>query len=356
MIRDRLVKLRGGMAADGLDGLLVTDRINIRYLTGFTGSYAVLLITGDTAFLLTDSRFVEQASAESPGFAIETIEDGWVSSAADLIRRLDVRRVGFEGAALSYADWRSLSEGLPGGELLSADDLIGPLRMVKEECEIALIREAAGIADLTFEYIAGVLKPGLREREVALEIECFMRKHGADKEAFDTIVVSGPRSALPHGEATDKVICAGELVVLDLGARKQGYHSDITRTVLLGEPDARQQEVYDVVAEAQQRAIASMRPGLLGREVDAIAREYIAGRGYGDYFGHGLGHGLGLSVHDGRILAKKSEIALEPGMVVTVEPGIYIPGWGGVRIEDDVLVTESGHEVLTHSPRELAMK
>ncbi len=183
-----------------------------------------------------------------------------------------------------------------------------------------------------------------------------MRRHGADKEAFDTIVASGPRSALPHGEATDKVICAGELVVIDLGARKQGYHSDITRTVLLGEPDARQQEIYDVVAEAQQRAITSMRSGLLGREVDAIAREYIAGRGYGDYFAHGLGHGLGLAIHDGRILWKKSGIVLKPGMVVTVEPGIYIPDWGGVRIEDDVLVTESGHEVLTHSPRELAMK
>jgi len=355
-MQDRLAKVRGEIAAGGLDGLLITENVNIRYLSGFTGSYAVLLITGDTAFLLTDTRYVEQADEEVPGFAVEMVEDGWITGVAGLVQRLDARRVGFEGTALNYEDWKSLREALPGRELVSVDDLVGRLRMVKDASEVAIMREAARIADLTCEHILRMLKPGLREREVAVEIDYFMRKQGADKEAFGTIVASGPRSALPHGEPTDRIISAGEFIVLDFGARKQGYHSDITRTVLLGRPKPRQQQVYNVVLEAQQRAIAAARPGLLGREVDAVAREYIAERSYGKHFGHGLGHGLGLAVHEGRILAKRSEIALEPGMVVTVEPGIYISGWGGVRIEDDVLVTESGHDVLTHSPRVLTIE
>ena len=191
----------------------------------------------------------------------------------------------------------------------------------------------------------------MTERAIALEIDCFMRRNGAEESAFETLVAEGERAALPHAKPTDRPIREGEFVLMDFGARVDGYHSDITRTLLLGTPDDRRQQVYDIVLEAQRRAIEAIRPGRQGSQVDAVARSYITEQGYGEYFGHGLGHGLGLEVHDGRILTKTSEIVLRPGMIVTVEPGIYIPGWGGVRIEDDVLVTESGCEVLTSAPR-----
>ena len=191
---------------------------------------------------------------------------------------------------------------------------------------------------------------------MALRVECFMRENGAEKEAFESIVASGPRSALPHAKPTGRQISERELVVLDFGARYNGYHSDITRTVLLGTPDEKQLEVYNVVLEAQSKAIDAIRPGALGCDIDGIAREHIASKGYGEYFGHGLGHGLGLAVHEGSILREQSDIVLQSGMVVTVEPGIYIPGWGGVRLEDDVLVADTGAEILTKSPKVLALK
>ena len=344
------------MAVQELDGFLVTDLLNIRYISGFTGSYAVALIIHNSAFLLTDSRYAQQASEESPDFTLELIERGWTGPAKALIERLDLCRVGFEGHSLNHRDWRELSSGLPSRELVDAEDPIGRLRMVKDESELAAIREGVRIADLAYEHISRFIEPGMAERGVTVEFDCFMRKAGAEKEAFDTLVASGPRSALPHGKPTDRKIAEGELVLLDFGARWHGYHSDITRTVVLGKADSKQQEIYDIVLEAQAAGIHAIKSGIAGGEVDAIARKVIEEKDYGQYFGHGLGHGLGLDVHDGRILGKNSEIILEAGMVVTVEPGIYIPGWGGIRIEDDVLVTGSGSEVLTTSPRALSLE
>jgi Xaa-Pro aminopeptidase len=355
VIVTRLERLRGELAARELDGFLVTDILNVRYLSGFTGSDAVALVTTDDAILITDFRYAEQSAAECPGMILELVESHWAPGAQRSIEKHDCRRIGFETHQLSYHDWSVLSAALSPGNLVPQEDLVGKLRLVKDELEIAAIREAVRIADLAYGHIVEFLKPGLPEREIAIELDYFMRRNGADKEGFDSIVASGPRSALPHGRSSDRHISKGELIVLDYGAVCQGYHSDITRTVVIGAPDARQQEIYGVVLEAQSRAISAVSPGLSGGEVDAVAREYIAGRGFGEYFGHGLGHGLGLDVHDGRILARNSEVMLESGMVVTVEPGIYIPGWGGVRIEDDVLVTDTGAEVLTRSPKTLSI-
>lgn len=355
MIVTRLERLRGELAARELDGFLVTDILNVRYLSGFTGSDAVALVTTDDAVLITDFRYAEQSAAECPGMILELVESHWVPGAQRSIEKHDCRRIGFETHRLSYHDWSALSAVLSPRNLVPEEDLVGKLRLVKDDLEIEAIREAVRIADLAYAHITGFLKHGLLERDIATELDYFMRKNGADKEGFDSIVASGPRSALPHGRSSDRRISKGELIVLDYGAVCQGYHSDITRTVVIGEPDARQEEVYGIVLEAQSRAISSVRPGLSGGDVDAIARDYITVHECGEYFGHGLGHGLGLDVHDGRILARNSEIVLESGMVVTVEPGIYIPGWGGIRIEDDVLVTDTGAEVLTQSPKTLGL-
>ena len=351
----RIDKLRAELAARDLDAFLVTDILNVCYLSGFTGSTAVALITKSDSILITDFRYAEQAESECPGMRLQLVESHWVAGAPRAIESSHAQRIGFESHGLNFHDWTELSAVVSDVHFLAQDDLVGRLRYIKDDVEIGLIREAVRIADLAYDHIAGVVKPGIEEREVALDLEHFMRRQGAEKEAFDSIVASGPRSALPHGKSSDRKIAVGDLVVIDFGAKCQGYHSDITRTVMLGSPDDKQQEVWNIVRDAQEKAIAAVRPGVSGGEVDAIAREYITSRGHGEHFGHGLGHGLGLDVHDGRILGRRSETVLEPGMVVTVEPGIYIPGWGGVRIEDDVLVTESGADILTKAPKTLGL-
>lgn len=355
----RLERLRNELMAAGVDAFLVSQIENVRYLSGFTGSFAFLVITLQDAYFLTDARYIEQVSQECQGYVIEEFQGGWTKKASELIKTLGVRKVGFESAHLSYDAWNALREQLEKIELVALDDIIGRLRTVKDEAEILAIREAASIADLAFEHIKGLLKPGMSEKEIAIEIDFFIRKNGAEREAFETLVASGPRSALPHGKPTDRLVSEGELLLLDFGARWQGYHSDITRTVVIGQMHPKQIEIHEIVLEAQSRAIKAIRPGLPGGDIDKIARDYITEKGYGEYFGHGLGHGVGLAVHDGvdggRILGRGSKIILEAGMVVTVEPGIYIPGWGGIRIEDDVLVTKSGAEVLTHSSRDLSI-
>jgi Xaa-Pro aminopeptidase len=225
--------------------------------------------------------------------------------------------------------------------------------LIKTDAEIKILKVAADIADAAFKYILDFIRPGKTELEVSNELEFFMRRAGATSSSFDTIVASGYRSALPHGVASDKVIEIGDIVTMDYGCYYNGYVSDITRTVAVGEPDAKLREIYDVVLEAQLRGMAGIKPGLTGKQADAITRDYITEKGYGEYFGHSTGHGIGLEVHEGPGLSKKSDIILEPGMVVTCEPGIYIPGLGGVRIEDDTLITNELNEALTHSTKEL---
>lgn len=339
--------MRQELLEQDLQALIITDILNVRYLSGFTGSSAVLIISSDEALLLTDSRYHEQSSQECAYFAVQLVQKHWMHTTASVAADLNFHRIGFESHSLTFDTWLKLSKLLTGLQLVPIDDLPSKLRTIKDEYEISAIREAVRITDLACEHIISVLKPGMSECEVALEIDCFMRGHGAEKEGFDTIVVSGFRSALPHGKPTDKIISVGEFITMDFGARWRGYHGDITRTTLIGTPDSKQVEVYNTVLEAQMRAVSAVRPAVRGGDVDAVARDYITSKGYGEYFGHGLGHDLGLAVHDGTALRRNSDIVLQPGMVVTVEPGIYIPDWGGVRIEDDVLVTETGCEVLT---------
>lgn len=348
---NRLQRMRQKMWEESLDAYVVVRPENVRYLSGFTGGEATLFITDSEAHLLTDFRYLEQAAMEAPKFMIQkTGKDHYL--VLEVIGK-KVRRIGFEGDVVTYEDYKKLRSAFPQGECLSRPDLINHLRSVKDPTEIETIRQAVKIADQALAKVLGHLKVGQREEEIGLQLEYAMRQAGASKCSFESIVASGVRSALPHGIASAKQICWGEFLTMDFGAVYQGYCSDITRTVFLGEPEKKHREVYDVVLAAQLAGIAAVAPGRTGREVDAAARDVITQAGYGAYFGHGLGHSVGLAVHEEPNLNSREERVLEPGMTVTVEPGIYIPDWGGVRIEDLVLVTETGCEVLTQVPKEL---
>lgn len=349
---DKLQKIREELEAAGIDALLVTSPYNRRYLTNFTGSAGIALITQSKAFFITDFRYTEQAAKQVEGYEIIQYSRGMITEVADQVKALGIKKIGLEQDHLSYSTWKDY-EGAIAAELVPISNLVEKMRLIKTPEEVAIIKEAADIADLAFKHILDYIKPGLTELEVANELEFFMRKCGATSSSFDTIVASGWRSALPHGVASDKVIEKGDFVTLDYGALHNGYVSDITRTIAVGKPSEQLKEIYDITLEAQLRAMEQIKPGITGIEADAFARDYITAKGYGDYFGHSLGHGIGLEVHEGPGLSIRSEQKLEPGMVVTVEPGIYIPKLGGVRIEDDVLITETGNEALTHSTKDL---
>jgi len=352
----RLEQIRREMNARRVDALLLTNLINIRYISGFTGSTATVVITADQAVILVDSRYVLQASKECPGFDVTLYSGDVLKAAADIINEVSPNRLGFEPDYMTYSIHRKLRRLIARGtRLIGVKGIVEKLRMVKDEGEVEIIRRAAAVADECFSHIVKWVKPGMTEREIALEIDIFMRKQGAEKQSFDTIAAAGPNAARPHHQPTDAVLQKGQMLKLDFGAVVDGYCSDLTRTIFMGEPDERQCEVYNVVLEAQLAAIDAIAPGKKGKEIDAVAREYIQSKGYGDYFGHGLGHSLGLSVHDGAGLSPTNEAILEPGMALTVEPGIYIEDWGGVRIEDDVVVTDSGVEVLTKSTKEIVV-
>jgi Xaa-Pro aminopeptidase len=352
-MQERVNKLRKQMEPQPFDGMLILKPENRRYLSGFTGSAGYLLITGQEAVLITDFRYSEQAKEQAPHFRV--VNHG--ASVQDTIRAelesAGVKRLAFEKDHLTYALYASYSEKFAPVELIPTEGIVEKIRAVKDAQEIATIRQACAIADAAFSHILGFLKPGISERDVALELEFFMRREGAKSSSFDIIVASGARSSLPHGVASDKILQQGDFVKMDFGALYDGYCSDITRTVVLGEPNERQKQIYDIVLEAQLRALNNLKPGMSGKEADALARDLIRDKGYGDQFGHSLGHGLGLYIHEDPRLSTLSNDQLEPGMVVTVEPGIYIPGFGGVRIEDDVVITEFGIEILTRSTKEL---
>ena len=351
-MKARLDRLRSAMEQCGLEALFVSHPHNRMYMSGFTGTAGYLLITATKAYLLTDFRYLTQASEQASYFEVVEHEPKVMGTVKSLLTSLKIDHLGFEQQHLSYAAYREYAASLGGIRLVPADPLVERLRMVKDEAEIAVMREAAELADRTFEHVVQLLKPGLTERDVAFEIEFFMRKHGATSVSFDTIVASGERSALPHGKASDRVLRPNEFVKLDFGAYYKGYCSDITRTVMLGKPSDRHKQLYDIVLEAQMTALEQIKPGMTGKQADAIAREIIEKYGYGDQFGHGTGHGLGLEIHEAPRLSPQSDTVLEPGMTVTVEPGIYIPGFGGVRIEDDVVVTERGLERLTQATKQ----
>ena len=337
-----------------VDALLVTDLVNVRWLTGFTGSSALAVIGPDVRRFVTDFRYLTQSA--------EQVSDAWTKEiATDLLEHAALGvpeggqlELGFDHDDVSVRRYERLSGLLAGrAELVPAGGLIEELRLVKDAAELDLIRDAARVADEAFEEVVGAGIVGRTERDVALDLEVAMRRRGADGPSFPPIVAAGPHGALPHAVPRDVPIPAGTLVVIDWGAQKGGYASDCTRTVATGELDPRDRGVYDLVLAAQQAALAAVRPGPLGRDVDAVAREIIDSEGHAEHFGHGLGHGVGMEVHEGPRLSKQGDTALAAGHVVTVEPGVYVPSRVGVRIEDLVAVTEDGHEVLSGLPKEL---
>lgn len=348
----RVDRVRKLLTEQALDGLLMHKPENRTYITGFTGSEGFAIVTARETLLLVDFRYVEQARIEAPAFEVIKAEREITGSLAEAVRSREVRRLGFESDGLTYQQYRDIAQKLVPTELVPVDS-VDRLRWVKDADELARIRQAVAIGDAAFAHIQRFVRPGAVERDVAVELEFFMRRQDADKEAFETVVASGTRSALPHGRASGRTMQRGDLVTLDFGAVYRGYASDCTRTVVLGEPDARQRAIYMLVLTALQTALGGIRPGMRGKEADALARSVIADAGYAEAFGHSLGHGVGLAVHEGPRLSAREDAILEPGMVVTVEPGIYLTGWGGVRIEDLVVLTEHGCEVLTRAPREL---
>ncbi len=337
---------------EGLDALLVTQAENRRYLTGFTGSAGVVLVAGVKTLLATDFRYYEQVQEQAHQLELVRVEDSTPSALAPRIDELGVQSLGFESRDMTVRDYERWREALPQVEWVATTDLVERLRMTKDAQEIDLIEEAVRIADEAMGHILEWIRPGLTEREVAWELEVQMRAHGAEALSFPTIVASGPNSAMPHATTTERVIGRGEPIVIDMGARYEGYCSDMTRSFCLGQASEEYLEVWNTVLEAQRVAEDGIRADMSGVEADALARDIIDEAGYADNFGHGLGHGVGLAIHEGPRVSHSSEDTLQEGAVVTVEPGIYIAEWGGVRIEDTVVLTDKGCRVLTQTRKE----
>ncbi|GAF13657.1 aminopeptidase YpdF [Bacillus sp. JCM 19046] len=345
--------LQGMLAKNEIDGLLISSGINRRYVTGFTGTAGAVLLTEKEALFITDFRYTDQAEEQVKACKIVKQSGTLAQEIAKQAKQLNIKRLGFEKNKLTYGEFEQFNSLLSDCTLIPVAQLVESLRLIKSEEELSIMKSAAKIADDAFTYIQGVIKPGITELDVSNELEFFMRKQGAISSSFDIIVASGYRSALPHGVASAKKIESGELVTLDYGAYFNGYCSDLTRTLAVGEISDELKTIYETVRVAQQLGMEGIKPGLTGREADALTRDYIEAKGYGENFGHSTGHGLGMEVHEGPGLAKTSEVILQPGMVVTVEPGIYVPGVGGTRIEDDIVITKDGNQTLTYSSKEL---
>lgn len=352
-IQHRLAEVRRLMKADKLPALLVSQEQNRRYLSGFKGSAGSLLITQKQALLVTDFRYWEQAAQQAPDF---TLHQGKGPVRDHLIGLIEAagspKRIGFESGAITVAQFEAMKSALPNVKWVKTNGLIEQVRWVKDADEIAQTRRAIELAENAFADVTARIEPGMTEAQIAWELEVHMRTHGATGLAFDTIVASGPNAALPHYHAGQRPVQEGEPITIDWGAELDGYRSDLTRTIVLGRPDAKFREVYDIVLKAQMNAINNIKANITGKEADAFSRDIIVAAGYGAYFGHSLGHGVGLATHEGpRASYLAEEERLPVGTLITVEPGIYIPGWGGVRIEDMILVEEDGVEVLSHLPK-----
>lgn len=352
-----LSKLRPVIAQQNLDALLVSKMENCRYLSGFSGSSGWLLISQNQAVLATDFRYLEQAKKEAPDFNITQIKGDLAHWLPELTSEFGWRKLGFEANTLAFAVYGQLNEKITAKqiklELISTTNLVENLRSVKEESELELIIKAVELTDAAFNQVKSGIRPGITEKQAAWEIEKYLREGGSDGIAFDVIVASGPNSALPHARPTERVICPGEPVIIDMGAKLDGYYSDFSRTLCFGKPDKTLIELYNIVLKAQLTAIGGIRTGMTASEADKLARDVIEQAGYGKDFGHGSGHGIGLEVHEAPAIGPTSQDSLTDGMVFTVEPGIYIPGWGGVRIEDVVSLEKGRAKLLTKSEKVL---
>ncbi len=350
-----VTRLQNEMKNRKIPAILVSDIVNVQWLTGFSGSSGYALVTQDSGAFITDSRYTIQAQVE-----VSDLEVRWYSSATSLeefllevAQGLKISDLKFEDS-ISYAISKKWQESFKGISMSPADDILKSLRMIKTPDEVARIKRACELADQCLQHVTRMLQPGVSEFDIDLDIEFFFRRNGATA-SFSPIVASGPNSAKPHAHATERKLEKGDFVTLDLGAKLDGYCSDITRTFVIGEASDRHREIYDQVLAAQEASIHAIKPGTPCKDVDAVARQVLAQRDLAQYFGHGLGHGLGRAVHDPGSLSLRSADTVAAGQVWTVEPGVYIDGFGGVRIEDDVFVTEQGPEILTSFPKGLTV-
>jgi len=355
----RLRKLQTSIAEKGLDALLLSQPENLRYLSGFTGSSGWLLISGQNAILATDFRYVEQAKGESPDFEITQTKQKLRDWLPGLVSDLGWHKLGFEANFISYEGYHKLSEAIKTKQvnlkLVPTTGVVEQLRSIKEPEELGFITKAVELVDAAFEQAIAIIRPGITEKEAAWEIEKFLRQEGSEGMPFEIIVASGPNSALPHARPAEKIICSGEPVLIDMGARISGYCSDFSRTLFLGETDKSLQEIYNVALKAQTTAIKRIESGMDASQADRLARSVVEQAGYGDAFGHGLGHGVGLAVHEFPTLGPRSSDSLVDGMVFTIEPGIYLAGKGGIRIEDMVVLKNGKAIVLTKAKKDLLL-
>ena len=349
----RIHRLRTLLAKEGLGAFLVTNLKNICYLVGYTGSNGLLVVKSETCEFYSDFRYKEQSAQEVRGARVRIVKGSLLEAAAKESGLRRMRRIGFESNDLRVSAYHQLRKILAGRKLLPKAGLVEKLRRIKDEEEITRMRRAAGIADRAFAEVCQLLRPGMKEQEVANELDHRMRRMGAQRVAFETIVASGPNGALPHARPGERRIRSGDLVVFDLGAVWKEYCSDMTRTVSVGRASRKQREMYDLVLRAQRAGVHAVAHGANAAEADRASRQIIEEKGLGPAFGHGLGHGVGLEVHEAPGLNSKSKEHLETGMVVTVEPGIYLANWGGIRIEDLVVVRNGRPEILTRTPKEL---
>lgn len=353
----RVTRLRRALEKHELDGALISNAQNRRYLSGFTGSAGYLLITQDDAIIATDFRYYEQSANQAPDFRLHKVAGSFDAWAPALFASLGGKKVAFEAADMTVATHQQFKKAiasLPEPErptLVPTPNLVESLRLFKEPGEIEALQKAVDLGDAAFTHVAERVEPGWTEKQVAWEIEKYVREHGGDGLSFDTIVAGGPWGAMPHAYPRDRKLEAGEGVVIDMGCDGGGYMSDLTRTIFLGKPDEQFRKIYDIVLTAQLTAEEMVKPGMTGEECHMIAHKVIEAAGYGETFGHGLGHGIGLQVHEAPRVARTSTDELKDTMVFTIEPGIYITGWGGVRIEDMVVLEGGKARVMSRAPK-----
>jgi Xaa-Pro aminopeptidase len=345
----RRAKLRARLGEAGVGTMLVTRPPNVRYLTGFTGSYAALLLREDADVLLTDRRYDQQAASEVEGAAVVLAPGDLIAKVIDLLP--SGVRLGFEPAGLTWLNGQRLLDALP--RAVPLPDLVEQQRVVKDDGELASMAAAARAATGALAEVLPELRPGVTERQVAFELELAMRRRGADGNAFDPIIAFGEQAAEPHHRPGDRALRRGDVIKLDFGAVVDGYRSDMTRTLVLGPATTRQRELYEVVLAAQVAGLATLRPGVTGEEVDAACRAVVTAAGLGDHFTHPTGHGVGLEIHEAPRVRAGAGDSIAPGTPLTVEPGVYVPGYGGIRIEDLAVVRPDGPELLTTAPKEL---
>lgn len=350
----KVAKIQAALKEQNLDALMVSSAYNLRYISNFTGSAGLSVVTQDEAYFITDFRYTEQAGDQAGHMTIVEHKGDLYGEVEKIIKDNQLKTIGFEKNHVTYSTFETLGDKL-SAELVPVEDIIENLRLIKDEEEIQIIQKAIEITEQAYEHILGYVKEGMTEIEVANELDFFMRNKGASGVSFDTIVASGHRSAMPHGVASEKKIEKGDMITIDFGCIYNGYVSDMTRTFALGDPGEELKNIYQIVLEANLKVTEAAKAGMSGAELDKIARDHITEAGYGDQFGHSLGHGIGLEIHEGPGVSHRSETILKENMIITNEPGIYVPGLGGVRIEDDLVIKEDGNQNLMTLRKDLVI-